>query len=596
MRIKHIINIFKTQRGTDVHVAMPIALAALQTAKSYARTMSPNLQIEHLAAYYEQDANIVPKWFTKTKPLEKTANDIIKLRYQKNLPVFREILDRLAENSDHGDILVYTNADIIVQPFFYSFISKLQNDCCSITRRCISADYTSIHDLPKIYSEIGRKHPGHDCFVFTKEVYEQLDIGDTCIGTGHMEVPLLIGLASHAKNFEVLDNAHVTIHLGDERSWTNYGDLTEHNLVEIRKVYDRYKHKLSLPHVHSLVRNKLAQLHISVEEPKTVMYQPRSKMEGHTVVLPYFSKQELDRLHNLADYLSRCTFRVTNCKYNFLVVACSMPVDDSLVAKLGTVAPTSSYATPVGKLDYGSGSCSLFWDTAQYVHKNYPNDGFMLWMEADMVPLKPDWIDRLDALWDNNLMIMGMQVPRKFYTGSMMITTEHINGGACYSKRLAHVVPPEGRTHPFDMSLYPYVLDKCGTTNAFRFLSASQIHEIVFDESAVVGHAYVSKHKKDDVIRDTIDLCSDVFDACVLPVNSEQCCGNARDFASGLMECPVHGHARIRINSVQEFLELWQRTYGDKAFRFRAMPDKGSDSRQPRPVEVKQWGRKVRNC
>lgn len=541
MRIRHIINYFKTQSGTDIHIAMPIAISSLLTAKSYHKKH----KIEHLVACYSDDLEHVDtSAFIKTRPLDRTACGVFKTRTVsgKKLPIFRDILDRLAYDSDDEDILIFTNADIIVQPFFYSLIAEKckSYDCFSITRRCIPANYTSVDDLPQIYSEVGKKHPGHDCFVFNKKVYDEIDPGETCIGAGHMELPFLIGLASHAKNFEIFDNLHATIHIGDERSWASYGDMNEHNLRETNRVYGLYKDKLKIPHLNAMIRHRLAELRIPVED-KRVVYQPKSKLEGHTIVLPYFSEQELGRFHDLADYINNCTFKITNCRYNFLIVACSLPLDNSLVDKFRYIAPSVGYVTPVGKLDYGNGSCSLFWDVAEHVHNNYPHDGFMLWMESDMVPLKPDWIDSLDAIWENQS-ILGMRVKRCFYASTQTLTTEHINGGACYNKMLAGLVPREARKHPFDMSLYPFVSNDAKFTDAFRFISNNRIRDVVFDPSAVVGHAYVAKHNKDQVIRDTINLCSDVFNVCVLPVNSEHCCDNARDFPSGLVECPVHGH------------------------------------------------------
>ena len=147
--------------------------------------------------------------------------------------MIKDILDSLYQCSD-ADYFIYTNVDIILQPSFYLTVMKyieLGIDALVINRRTITPNYTSVRELPLMYSEIGYPHPGFDCFVFRRFIYPYYYLGTACIGVKYIGRILLLNLIAHSQRFQLFKNAHLTFHLGDDRSWNQaqYSDYTEHN-------------------------------------------------------------------------------------------------------------------------------------------------------------------------------------------------------------------------------------------------------------------------------------------------------------------------------------------------------------------------------
>jgi hypothetical protein len=90
--------------------------------------------------------------------------------------LIKDILQRLYESST-AEYFIYTNTDIIVLPQFYETAAKIIEqgyDAFIINRRRIPKIYNSVNDLPFIYSDIGKSHPGFDCFVFKRELFLNL--------------------------------------------------------------------------------------------------------------------------------------------------------------------------------------------------------------------------------------------------------------------------------------------------------------------------------------------------------------------------------------------------------------------------------------
>ena len=132
-----------------------------------------------------------------------------------------DILENLYQSTD-ADYLIYTNVDIAVQPFFYLTVNELAStglDAFIITRRTIPKKYTSPGQLPLMYAEIGTDHPGFDCFVFRRDLFNSFHLGNTYIGADWIGKIFLMNLAYSAEAFLILKDLHLTFHIGDDRSW-----------------------------------------------------------------------------------------------------------------------------------------------------------------------------------------------------------------------------------------------------------------------------------------------------------------------------------------------------------------------------------------
>ncbi|PIR48399.1 hypothetical protein COU80_04595 [Candidatus Peregrinibacteria bacterium CG10_big_fil_rev_8_21_14_0_10_55_24] len=239
LNIAHIINPVDVPPSSELHLAQRLARKAMRTAKLIAQD---SVNVTLYTAQYPEDRGIVPEYFTKTPDLGRSILDVLPFRRQKKLPLFKDILDRLYAASD-AEYFVYTNADIILMPQFYTTVQWYINMGCDalvINRRTVP-EYiaTTEEDLPGVWSAVGKPHPGYDCFVFSRSLYPQCDIGTVCLGAPAVDVGLLLNMMACAKRFLLLKHEHLTCHIGNDKQWTRqqFDEFAVHNLGELARVW-----------------------------------------------------------------------------------------------------------------------------------------------------------------------------------------------------------------------------------------------------------------------------------------------------------------------------------------------------------------------
>jgi hypothetical protein len=65
-----------------------------------------------------------------------------------------------------------------------------------------------------MYADLGKSHPGFDCFVFHKDLLHQFILDEICVGISFLEVGLIHNLLAFAKNPLYVPDAHLTFHIG----------------------------------------------------------------------------------------------------------------------------------------------------------------------------------------------------------------------------------------------------------------------------------------------------------------------------------------------------------------------------------------------
>ncbi|HNS42093.1 MAG TPA: hypothetical protein PKN22_04985, partial [Taishania sp.] len=124
-------------------------------------------QIQLYTTQFEEDKAIIPQGFSVLSNLERSVLDVNPSLKGKKLPLIADILEKRKEIQTF-DYLVFTNMDIAVQPYFYDTIFKYieqGHDAIVINRRRISDKRRTLQDLPLMYADMGKSHPGFDCFV-----------------------------------------------------------------------------------------------------------------------------------------------------------------------------------------------------------------------------------------------------------------------------------------------------------------------------------------------------------------------------------------------------------------------------------------------
>jgi hypothetical protein len=217
--IAHIINPVNADPSSDLHLAQPVTFKTMQMAREVCK---PSVDVRFYSAQYPEDHGCVPEGFEKTRDLDRSVLDLLRLSSGRRLPILSDILDRLYEAAE-AEYLIYTNVDIALMPNFYLTVDRIiENGCHAfvLNRRTISKRYGSIEDLPLMFAEIGEPHKGYDCFVFRRKAYPALSLGNVCIGAPWNGRVLLWNLVLSSDSFKEFKDLHVTFHIGNDRVWT----------------------------------------------------------------------------------------------------------------------------------------------------------------------------------------------------------------------------------------------------------------------------------------------------------------------------------------------------------------------------------------
>ena len=224
------------------------------------------------------------------------------------------------------------------------------------------------------------------------------------------------------------------------------------------------------------------------------------RSDTHVIILPYFCLEEVDRYIKIADAMM--SFEQPQCDYHFLL-ASSPKIEKSktLRAAFDRLGPCTDFACPTQVFGYPEGPTAMYWDCMEFVAQTFGehNGGFCLWLESDMAPVKPDWLDRLSREWytGGTPLMMGCHVPetykKRWFRRPKLILHAHVNGGACYATDFARRLPPSARRGVFDMAVYQHAAKKGGIrkTQQIAFSSLARVRRDVQCEKKALLHGYL---------------------------------------------------------------------------------------------------------
>lgn len=233
MKIGHIINPVNIGKTSDLYLAQPVTFQSMKVAKNISK-FSDNI-IQYTIGY-EEDVAIFPTDFKQLPLLKKSVMDVGTFEKDRKLPLIKDILLSLKEESDL-DYIIYTNVDIAVMPYFYDYIfDKIKNgsDSLIINRRVIK----ETENLNFMFAEVGDAHPGFDCFVFKKELLTSFILNNVCIGANWIGRAMITNLLVHSKKLEIITDAHLTFHIGEDGAWLieNFSEFDDHNKAEVYNI------------------------------------------------------------------------------------------------------------------------------------------------------------------------------------------------------------------------------------------------------------------------------------------------------------------------------------------------------------------------
>ena len=237
IKIAHIINPGLVPKSSDLTIAQPITFETMLSAQTFARE---RLEVELYYTKFADEAFTMPTGFRSTPDLTRSLMDRADIKARRKLAYMKDILDRLYD-ATNAEYLIYTNLDIGLQPYFYVVVADLVSqgyDFLVINRRTIPGHYQDVSEIPQMYAEIGEKHPGRDCFVFSRAAYEQFELGEICIGAPHIGRAMQLNFLYHDGLFKELKKSHLTFHIGDDQVWRSddYSEFERHNALEMKQI------------------------------------------------------------------------------------------------------------------------------------------------------------------------------------------------------------------------------------------------------------------------------------------------------------------------------------------------------------------------
>lgn len=243
-KFAHIINPYLVKEGTDAHNSQAITFESMRLAQIFSGSM---VKVDLFTTQYPEDHPVIPPYFTKLPDLKRCVLDIKPLNPKKKLPLIKDILDQLYQSTD-AEYLIYTNVDIVLMPQFYSVVNRYidqGHDALIINRRRVPMKYNKTGDLPMIFSDLGRPHPGFDTFVFHRDIYPKFIMGDICVGINFIGVTLAHNIFCFSRNYKLIDDKHLTIHIGLEVMPNRESEYLLHNRNEFNQLMKTFRTHLT---------------------------------------------------------------------------------------------------------------------------------------------------------------------------------------------------------------------------------------------------------------------------------------------------------------------------------------------------------------
>lgn len=122
--------------------------------------------------------------------------------------------------------------DIALMPHFYDAVFALiekEHDALVINRRRLSHHYSKVEELPLMYADLGKSHPGFDCFVFKSSLLEKFILDEICVGISFLEATLVHNIFSLAENPLYVPDGHYTFHIGMDVLVPRNNEFYRHN-------------------------------------------------------------------------------------------------------------------------------------------------------------------------------------------------------------------------------------------------------------------------------------------------------------------------------------------------------------------------------
>lgn len=226
----HVVNLFSV--GGDLDDVQRMTVDSMRRAAATDLARDGKVTLVQVGA--STDRGLGVDGFANAAMLERDSRDLARFGKPRPLPLLFDVLERGADLAGPDDFVVFTNADICLQPHFYGVVRSILSsgfDAITINRRTLPELSEMQGDLMH-FAEPGKYHRGFDCFVFSKVAFEEFIRSDCIVGMPAVARPLLYNMVARSKRMLMLKDVCLTYHFGNDRSWKqeDYSDYRMHNL------------------------------------------------------------------------------------------------------------------------------------------------------------------------------------------------------------------------------------------------------------------------------------------------------------------------------------------------------------------------------
>ena len=178
---------------------------------------SQKAHVTHASSLFSDDVDIIPDGFIQLANITRSTTSDLGTK-SKDLPFFQEMFDNLRMSSDFDsyDYIIYTNSDIGLHEDFYdtvaAIISTEGRDAFTINRQTVNrtkpgtGDLFTASDLSDIYNLTGDSHPGSDCFIIKRSIFERIDMKNFFLANAFSANYLLFQVENKADNFKMFES------------------------------------------------------------------------------------------------------------------------------------------------------------------------------------------------------------------------------------------------------------------------------------------------------------------------------------------------------------------------------------------------------
>ena len=245
LRIAHVVNpVFERKNAAALDEITMITLASMAAARDFTHMHSGGLvEVELWLCNFHDEPKPAIEGFRYTRSLNRSVIDLAKAANMelvltksnptpRRLPVANDILEAIHESSK-ADFVIYTNTDIGVMPYFYSFAGAWFAgglDSMFVNRVPVPVEGRKYPTLPSIWDEV-LKHPqnhgGWDCFGWNRKLFDRFRwrMEVAVVGAPPIGSKLKNAIMCYARFFFPVVGKHLTFHLGG----TGSGDKHVHS-------------------------------------------------------------------------------------------------------------------------------------------------------------------------------------------------------------------------------------------------------------------------------------------------------------------------------------------------------------------------------